>query len=60
MAVTIINLLVPKGLWASAYGSTYSKVLPLAGGFSICKTDHRTWLRILSIAPEEVAKLLIL
>lgn len=36
------------------------QLLASGGSFSVCKTAQRTWLRILSIAPEEVARLLIL
>ena len=38
--------------------SLYSWFLPLCGGFSIYRTAHRIWLRILSIALEEARKVL--
>ena len=38
-------------LWAA-----YSKLLPPGGGCSICKTAEKTWLRILSMVPEEELK----
>ena len=38
--------------------SSCSSLLPPGGGFSVSKTAHRIWLRILSIALEEELKVL--
>ena len=41
-----------------AYGQHTVTFSHLVGGFSSCRTAQRTWLRILSIAPEEELKAL--
>ena len=48
----VITLLVLTCL-GSVFFSGVSWLLPPGGGFSICKTPQRTWLRILSIALEK-------
>ena len=54
----LINLLVPTGLGATCLWAACSYLLPPGGGFGICKTAQRMWLRILSVALEEELKVL--
>ena len=56
MGVSIINLL-GSGIYVLV-GSISEYSLPPGGGFSICKTAQRTWLRILSIVLEKELKVL--
>ena len=49
----IVAAYVMATVWSSC-----SSLLPSAGGFSIYETDHRTWLRILSVALKEELKVL--
>ena len=49
--------IVAAYVMATAWSSC-SSLLPPGGGFSIYKTAHRIWLRILSIALEEELKVL--
>ena len=49
----IVAAYVMPTVWSSC-----SSLLPPDGGFSICKTAHRIWLRILSIALGEEIKIL--
>ena len=49
----IVAVYIMTAVW-----SFCSWLLPPGGGFSICKTAHRIWFRILSIALAAAAKLL--
>ena len=50
-----MNFLVPAGL-AGTWGQHTVNFFQPGGGFSICKTAPRTWLRILSLVLEEELK----
>ena len=50
-ALRIVAAYVMATVWSSC-----SSLLPPGGGFSIYKTAHRIWLRILSVALEEEIK----